>query len=153
VRAAPARPAEASVTIELPLGEQSVTVKWPTPDPERCARFVRPWARPVIRIDSVWIATEPMAIRAGTKIALARVVAVFGAAKPHCTYLFANRRADRMNVLVHDCVGIWLARGGREPDPAVGTWALELAVCRVTAQQQTSGGNHEPDPVGADKWA
>ncbi|QNV67962.1 IS66 family insertion sequence element accessory protein TnpB [Pseudomonas sp. CFA] len=41
--------------------------------------------------------------------ALARVIAVFGAAKPHCAYLFANRRANRMKVLVHDGVGVWLA--------------------------------------------
>ncbi|NQD91033.1 transposase [Pseudomonas sp. CrR25] len=41
VRATPKRPAEASVIIELPLGEQSVTVKWPASDPEGCARFVR----------------------------------------------------------------------------------------------------------------
>ena len=34
---------------------------------------------------------------------------VFGAAKPHCAYLFANRRANRMKVLVHDGFGIWLA--------------------------------------------
>ena len=40
---------------------------------------------------------------------VARVVSVFGAAKPHCAYLFANRRANRMKVLVHDGVGIWLA--------------------------------------------
>ena len=32
-------------------------------------------------------------MRAGTETALARVVEVFGAAKPHCAYLFANRRA------------------------------------------------------------
>jgi transposase len=37
------------------------------------------------------------------------VIAVFGAAKPHCAYLFANRRATRMKVLVHDSFGIWLA--------------------------------------------
>ena len=49
------------------------------------------------------------AARAGTETALARMVAVFGAAKPHCAYLFANRRANRMKVLVHDGVGIWLA--------------------------------------------
>jgi transposase len=30
-------------------------------------------------------------------------------AEPHCAYLFANRRAKRMKVLVHDGVGIWLA--------------------------------------------
>lgn len=53
--------------------------------------------------------TQPMDMRAGTDTALARVVAVFGAAKPHCAYLFANRRANRMKVLVHDGVGIWLA--------------------------------------------
>ena len=37
------------------------------------------------------------------------MIAVFGAAKPHCAYLFANRRANRMKVLVHDGVGAWLA--------------------------------------------
>lgn len=45
---------------------------------------------------------------AGTDTALARVVAV-SAAQPHCAYLFANRRANRMKVLVHDGLGIWLA--------------------------------------------
>jgi transposase len=63
----------------------------------------------MIRVDSICLATEPMDMRAGTETALARVVAVFGAAKPHCAYLFANRRANRMKVLVHDGVGIWLA--------------------------------------------
>ena len=38
----------------------------------------------MIRIDAIWLATEPMDMRAGTDTALARVVAVFGAAKPHC---------------------------------------------------------------------
>lgn len=61
------------------------------------------------RIDSIWLATESMDMRAGTQTALARVIAVFGAAQPHCAYLFANRRADRMEVLVHDCFGVWLA--------------------------------------------
>jgi hypothetical protein len=55
----------------------------------------------MIRIDTIWLAIEPMDMRAGTETALARVVAVFGAAKPHCAYLFANRRANRMKVLVH----------------------------------------------------
>ena len=41
VRATPKRTAEASVIIELPLGEQSVTVKWPASDPEGCAQFIR----------------------------------------------------------------------------------------------------------------
>jgi transposase len=63
----------------------------------------------VIRIDAVWLATIPLDMRAGTDSALARVVQVFGAAHPHTAYLFANRRANRMKVLVHDGIGIWLA--------------------------------------------
>ena len=63
----------------------------------------------LIRIDSVWLAVEPLDMRAGTEAALARVVGVFGAARPHHAYLFDNRRANRMKVLVHDGIGVWLA--------------------------------------------
>ena len=63
----------------------------------------------MIRIEAVWLATEPMDMRGGADTALARVVKVFGAAHPHQAYLFANRRASRMKVLVHDGIGIWLA--------------------------------------------
>jgi transposase len=48
-------------------------------------------------------------MRAGTDTALARVVKVFGAARPHHAYLFANKRATRLKVLVYDGFGIWLA--------------------------------------------
>jgi hypothetical protein len=34
----------------------------------------------MIRIDAMWLSTEPLDMRAGTETALARVVAVFGAA-------------------------------------------------------------------------
>lgn len=50
----------------------------------------------VIRIDEIWLATEPLDMRAGPDTALARVVKVFGTARPHCAYLFANRRGNRM---------------------------------------------------------
>jgi transposase len=63
----------------------------------------------VIRVDAVWLACEPLDMRAGTDTALARVVKVFGEARPHHAYLFANRRANRMKALVHDGIGIWLA--------------------------------------------
>ena len=63
----------------------------------------------MIRIDAVWLAIEPMDMRAGTDTALARVVKVFGAAHPNQAYLFVNRRANRMKVVVHDGIGIWLA--------------------------------------------
>lgn len=63
----------------------------------------------MIRVDAVWLATEPIDMRAGTDTALARVVKVFGAARPHHAYVFANRRSTRLKVLVHDGIGIWLA--------------------------------------------
>jgi transposase len=63
----------------------------------------------VIRIDAWWLAVQPLDMRAGTEAALARVVGVFGEARPHHAYLFANRRANRMKVLVHDGIGVWLA--------------------------------------------
>ena len=63
----------------------------------------------MIRVDEVWLACEPLDMRAGTESALARVVNVFGEARPHHAYMFANRRANRMKVLVHDGFGVWLA--------------------------------------------
>lgn len=63
----------------------------------------------MIRVDAVWLACEPLDMRAGTQTALARVVKVFGEARPHHAYLFANRRSNRMKALVHDGIGVWLA--------------------------------------------
>lgn len=63
----------------------------------------------MIRVEAVWLACEPLDMRAGTESALARVVKVFGEARPHHAYLFANRRANRMKALVHDGIGVWLA--------------------------------------------
>jgi transposase len=62
----------------------------------------------VIRIEVIWLAVEPLDMRAGTEAALARVVRVFGEARAHHAYVFANRRANRLKVLVHDGFGIWL---------------------------------------------
>ena len=63
----------------------------------------------MIRMDAVWLATQPLDMRCGIDSTLARVVQVFGAAHPHTAYLFANQRANRMKVLVHDGIGFWLA--------------------------------------------
>ena len=37
-----------------------------------------------------------------------QIIAVFGAAQAHHAYLFANRGANRMKVIVHDGFGVWL---------------------------------------------
>ena len=73
----------------------------------------------MIRVDAVWLAVEPVDMRAGADRLLARVVHVFGAAQAHHGYLFANAQATRMKLLVHDGFGVWCAarrlnRGGFE---------------------------------------
>ncbi|WP_150600155.1 IS66 family insertion sequence element accessory protein TnpB [Pandoraea fibrosis] len=67
----------------------------------------------MIRVDQIWLAIEPMDMRAGSDTALARVVKVFGAAHPHHAHLFANCRGNRMKVLMHD--GRRMA-GGEAPE-------------------------------------
>ena len=63
----------------------------------------------MIRIDALWLAVEPQDMRAGAERLLARVVQVFGAAQAHHGYLFANARASRVKLLVHDGFGVWCA--------------------------------------------
>ena len=53
-------------------------------------------------------AVEPLNMRAGVDTALGRVVSVFGEARAHHAYLFMNKRANRIKVLVHDGFGLWL---------------------------------------------
>jgi transposase len=63
----------------------------------------------VIRIDALWLAVDPIDMRAGADRLLARVVQVFGRAQAHHGYLFANARATRVKLLVHDGFGVWCA--------------------------------------------
>lgn len=84
----------------------------------------------MIRIDAVWLSTGPLDMRAGIDSALARVIKVFGAAHPHTAYLFANRRANRMKVLVHDGIGFWLAT--RRLHQGHFFWPLSDANAQVT---------------------
>jgi transposase len=105
----------------------------------------------VIRIDAVWLAVEPIDMRAGMETALARVVRVFGEARAHHAYLFANRRCNRIKVLVHDGIGIWLcarrlhqgrfiwARAEATPHMMISSEQLQalligLPWCRIDAQ-------------------
>ena len=63
----------------------------------------------MIRIDAMWLAVEPVDMRAGADRLLMTVVQVFGAAQAHHGYLFANARATRIKLIVHDGFGIWCA--------------------------------------------
>ena len=84
----------------------------------------------MIRVEAVWLAVEPLDLRAWMESVLNRVVTVFGAARPHHAYLFSNRRANRIKVLVHDGFGLWLAvrrlHQGRFLWAATGSRRLEL---------------------------
>lgn len=79
----------------------------------------------MIRIEAIWLAVEPLDMRAGTEAALSRVVRVSGSAKPHHAYLFANRRANRIKVLVHDGIGVCLA--ARRLNQGKFTWCGDTA--------------------------
>ena len=92
----------------------------------------------VIRLVRIWLATDPLDMRAGPDTCLARVVNVFGAAQPHQAYVFLNKRANRMKVLVHDGFGLWLAarrlhQGRFVPAPTWQRHPLELNTDQLQA--------------------
>jgi len=63
----------------------------------------------MIQVNEVWLSREPLDMRFGPDTTLVRVVRAFGEARPHCAYVFANKRANRLKILVHDGFGLWLA--------------------------------------------
>lgn len=89
----------------------------------------------MIRVDAVWLAVEPVDLRLGPESALARVVAVFGAAQPHHAYLFTNRRSNRLKILVHDGFGLWLAVRRLHQGRFVWSRAVDTGVLTLTPQQ------------------
>jgi transposase len=109
----------------------------------------------VIRIDEIWLSREPLDMRAGPDTALARVINRFSEAKPHTAYVFANKRANRMKVLVHDGFGIWLAARRLHEGKFAWTQLREGGAVALDAQQlqalvvglpwQYAGRNHVID--------
>ena len=63
----------------------------------------------MIRIDALWLCTQPLDMRAGAERLMAHVVHALGSARAHHGYLFANARATRIKLLVHDGFGVWCA--------------------------------------------
>ena len=88
----------------------------------------------MIRVEAIWLALGVSDLRGGIDVLLAQVVRGFaGGAHPHHAYVFANRRADRLKVLVYDGAGMWLctrrlqAGGFAWPGDATGSMTLTSA--------------------------
>lgn len=62
----------------------------------------------MIQPEKMWLAIEPVDMRAGPDTLLAHVVREFGKAPAHHAFLFTNKRCNRLKVLIHDGHGIWL---------------------------------------------
>jgi transposase len=89
----------------------------------------------MIRVDSLWLAVQPMDIRAGADRLLAHVVQVFGAAQAHHGYLFANARTTRIKLLVHDGFGVSCAARRLNAGSFVWPRADALGTAPVTLTQ------------------
>jgi transposase len=89
----------------------------------------------VIRIDALWLAVEPVDMRAGADRLLARVVQVFGGCRAHHGYLFANARSSRVKLLVHDGFGVWCA--ARRLNIGGFVWPRDTDACAPSAPSLT----------------
>ena len=93
----------------------------------------------MIRIDSLWLCTQPQDMRAGADRLLNVVVNTVGQARAHHGYLFANARATRIKLLVHDGFGVWCAtrrlHAGRFVWIERGNSTVTTAALQLSAQQ------------------
>lgn len=90
----------------------------------------------MIRIDALWLCTQPQDMRAGADRLLAVVVNAVGQAQAHHGWLFANARANRIKLLVHDGFGVWCATRRLHSGSFVWTSApAGTAALQLTTQQ------------------
>ena len=90
----------------------------------------------MMRIDALWLCTQPQDMRAGADRLLAAVVNTVGCAQAHHGYLFANARATRVKLLVHDGFGVWCAT--RRLHAGGFVWASASAAGAAPALQLTA---------------
>jgi transposase len=88
----------------------------------------------VIRIDALWLCTKPVDMRCGAERLLAHVVYALGSANAHHGYVFANARATRIKMLVHDGFGVWCA--ARRLNVGRFVWPREINASRPIALTQ-----------------
>jgi len=90
----------------------------------------------LIRVDVLWLSTEPMDMRAGAERLLPRVVQVFGEARVHHGYLFTDARASRVKLLVHDGFGVWCCARQLNTGSFVWTKSTDSGAAAITLTQQ-----------------
>jgi transposase len=88
----------------------------------------------MIRIEAIWLALGASDLRGGIDRLLAQVLRSFEAAQAHHAYIFANRRADRLKVLVYDGAGIWLCT--RRLQAGSFAWPREAGVSMPLSREQ-----------------
>lgn len=88
----------------------------------------------MIRIDALWLCTKPVDMRCGAERLLAHVVYALGSANAHHGYVFANARATRIKMLVHDGFGVWCA--ARRLNVGRFVWPREINASRPIALTQ-----------------
>jgi transposase len=89
----------------------------------------------MIRIDAVWLALGVSDLRGGIDALLAQVVRGFAlGAQAHHAYVFANRRVDRLKVLVYDGAGMWLCT--RRLQAGSFSWPRERAGRRSLTREE-----------------
>ena len=59
-------------------------------------------------LHSLYLCHSPIDMRLGFDGVLSRVIHWFGCARPHCA--FTNTRGNRIKLLIHDGLGLWLAQ-------------------------------------------
>jgi transposase len=88
----------------------------------------------VICIDALWLCTKPVDMRCSAERLLAHVVHALGSANAHHGYVFANVRATRIKMIVHDGFGVWCA--ARRLNVGRFVWPCEIDASRPIAMTQ-----------------
>ena len=77
-------------------------------------------AAAMIRIDALWLCTQPLGMRSGAERLMAHVVHALGSARAHHGYLFANMRATRISCSCTTASACGVPPGGSTPGASCG---------------------------------
>ena len=111
-------------------------------------------AHPLIPIQHSWLSLEPADTRADIDGLLARVVQSFsGGAVMHSAYIFTNKSANRLKVLVYDGAGIWLytrrLQSGRFVWPRDAARQASISAQQLSCSSRARRGSSRQTPVGS----